>query len=74
MPDKYGENVWSKKRDLKLVWKDDVAVKHGFGPHNTLMIDSEYCKIRDFLDNSILLPPYTEEEVRFPTKSSLVSE
>jgi len=46
-----------------LIWKDDKAKKFGFGPHNTVIIDSEAFKVRDWPRNSIVVKPYTLNDV-----------
>jgi len=61
--DAQGPEVWSTKRDLNKVWGKDRVKDLGIGPKNTLMIDSEPFKVRDFLANTFLLEPYTVEEV-----------
>lgn len=61
------KEVWKKMRDLNLVWADDRAKKLGFGPKNTLMIDSEYEKVRDFLDNSLLIKPFELDDLKNQT-------
>lgn len=45
------------------VWKDDSSINDGFGPHNTLMLDSDFSKVREYLKNSIVITPYEKEEV-----------
>ena len=50
-------------RNLKLVWEDEKAQKEKFGPSNTLMIDSEAFKVRKHKENSIVIQPYTLDQV-----------
>ena len=40
----------------------------GFGFHNTLLIDSEFDKVRDYPKNSIVLRPYEAAEVLAPSE------
>jgi hypothetical protein len=54
------EQAWETKRDLNKVWMDDKCTKYGFDRNNTLMIDSEARKVRDFMENSIVIKPYTQ--------------
>lgn len=64
MPD-IGPNkeVWATKRKLEKIFEYDKVEERGFNFHNTLMIDSEAEKVRDYKLNSIVLHPYTEQEV-----------
>lgn len=50
-------------RNLSMIWKDDKAINEGFSEKNTLLIDSEAFKVRKCADNSIVLKPYTLDEV-----------
>jgi hypothetical protein len=63
LPDPEGENGWSTMRSLNLVWSDANTKKEGFGPTNTLMIDSEAQKVRKNRANSIVIQPYSKEEL-----------
>ena len=53
-------------RDLSKVWSDDLAQEEGFNASNTLMIDSEYRKVRNWVENSIVVTPYSKDEVIAP--------
>lgn len=66
-PDKDAKEEWKKMRDLNLVWADDRAKKLGFGPKNTLLIDSEYAKVRDFLANALLIKPFELDDLKNQT-------
>lgn len=46
-----------------MVWQDDKAKAEGFGENNTLIIDSEAFKVRNYKLNSVVIKPYTLEEV-----------
>lgn len=42
----------------------DKVEEWGFKFHNTLMLDSDHEKVKDYPLNSIVVPPYTLEEVQ----------
>lgn len=62
VPDELAEKAWSTKRKLQMIW-DDQKCDGVFNHMNTLLIDSEAIKIRDYEQNSIVTRPYTLEEV-----------
>ena len=60
--------VYATKRDLSKVFDHYKCKEHGFGLHNTIMIDSDVEKVIDYPKNSIVIKPYEESEVRKPTE------
>lgn len=54
-----GKEKWATKRDLDRVFKHPKIAQMGFGYHNTLMIDSDAEKVRDYPLNSIVIKPYS---------------
>lgn len=65
-PDVLGPDNWSTKRDLKKVWEDKAVKEYEFDKDSTLVIDSSWLKVRDYQENSLVVPPYTEHEVKNP--------
>ena len=63
MPDIEGKEAWSTMRDLQLVWADEKCKKDGYGPKNTIIIDSEAFKVRKHPLNSIVIKPYSKEDL-----------
>ena len=59
---------WETKRNLNKVLKHQKCRDYGFGLHNTIMIDNEFYKIKDFQKNSILIKEYEESQVKKPTE------
>jgi hypothetical protein len=57
---------YATKRCLTKVLDHHKCKEQGFTLHNTLMIDSELEKILDLTANSILIKPYTTEDVLKP--------
>ncbi len=58
-----GREKWATKRDLEKVFTHPKVKQLGFDYSNTLIIDSESVKVRDFPKNSIVLKPYTLEDL-----------
>ena len=50
-------------RDLTKVWEDAQSKKFNFGPTNTFMVDSDPRKVRDHLQNAIVVEPYTFQDL-----------
>ena len=63
-----GKEAWATKRKLEKVFESDKAADRGFNFNNTLMIDSDYEKVRDYPLNSIVVEPYSEEAVTNPSE------
>ncbi|CDW81122.1 UNKNOWN [Stylonychia lemnae] len=61
-----GKEHWATKRSLEKVFQNEKIEERGFNFKNTLMIDSEYDKVRDYPFNSIVIEPYSEEALRNP--------
>ncbi len=59
-----GKPSWATKRCLEKIFESARALEKGFSFHNTLMIDSDAYKVRDYPLNSLVLEPYTEADVR----------
>lgn len=62
VPDE-GPKGYETKRSLERIFNHQDCKTHGFGLSNTFMIDSEAKKVRDFKDNSIVIKPYTLDQV-----------
>lgn len=60
--------VWATKRDLSKVLNHHKCKEYGFDLHNTVMIDSDLIKVKDYPKNSIVIKPYEESELRKPTE------
>lgn len=58
-----GKPEWATKRCLEKIFESPRVEEMGFGFKNTLMIDSEAEKVRDYPLNSLVLEPYTLEDV-----------
>jgi hypothetical protein len=59
--DPTGENDWDTMRDLPRVWQELVergTPKNCFGPHNTIMLDDTWRKMRAHPNNVIVIPEY----------------
>lgn len=54
-----GRDPWATKRDLGKVFEHPKVKLLGFSYHNTLLVDSDALKVRDYPLNSIVLRPYT---------------
>lgn len=65
--DKYyralAENKWDTYRDLNKIYKDEFSDQHGLNKSNTLLIDSEVRKVQYDLENSLVFPAYTQQDV-----------
>ena len=61
--DPEGDYKWSTMRDLDRIWDDERCQKLKFNSSNTIVIDSEFCKVREILPNSIVVDPYQEIEL-----------
>lgn len=58
-----GRDSWATKRDLNKVFKNPKVQASGFSWHNTLLVDSDAVKVRDYPLNSLILEPYTLEHL-----------
>jgi hypothetical protein len=58
--DPEGLKVYSSKRNLKQIWRNEHDI---FGPLNTLVIDFDTIKMRDYIGNTFIIEPYTKEMV-----------
>jgi len=65
--DPEGDNEWDTKRDLQKIWDTEKCKAMNFNETNTVMVDSTFRKVRDFKNNSFILPQYTEEDVIYKT-------
>ena len=63
-----GKKEYATKRSLEKVLEHQSCKDLGFGFHNTLLIDSEFDKVRDYPKNSIVLKPYEASEVLAPSE------
>eukprot|EP00457_Paulinella_chromatophora_P006613 gb/GEZN01006632.1/.p1 GENE.gb/GEZN01006632.1/~~gb/GEZN01006632.1/.p1 ORF type:complete len:245 (-),score=18.94 gb/GEZN01006632.1/:675-1409(-) len=59
--DPKGTHSWDTMRDLRLIWKHHSS--KGFNANNTIMIEAERRKVRNWKENSIIPPEFTEEHV-----------
>lgn len=51
------------KRDLGRVWRHPRVRREGYGAHNTLLIEPDLSKARDWRSNTISALPYTADDV-----------
>ncbi len=58
--------AYATKRSLERVLDHHKCRDEKFNMSNTLMIDSEAIKIRDYLNNAITVKPYDIDEVLKP--------
>ncbi|KAK3277329.1 hypothetical protein CYMTET_14653 [Cymbomonas tetramitiformis] len=61
-----GPNDWDTKRDLDLIWRVPKIRCQGFDHTNTLVIDAEERKVKDYRENALVVPEYDEVELRRP--------
>jgi hypothetical protein len=54
-----GREPWATKRDLNKVFDHPKVKSIGFSWHNTLLVDSDAVKVREYPLNSLILEPYT---------------
>ena len=54
---------WSTKRKLTKVLDHEKCKYYGFGFQNTIMIDSDFYKVKDYRENSIIIKEYDESQV-----------
>eukprot|EP00854_Cymbomonas_tetramitiformis_P032419 gene32419-41115_t len=59
-PDPEGPNDWDTKRDLDLIWRVPKIRCQGFDHTNTLVIDAEERKVKDYRENALVVPEYDE--------------
>ena len=55
-----GENSWSMMRDLPKIWSSRDTPAYNHSERTTIMIDDSYAKMREYPDNMLLIPEYTE--------------
>ena len=60
--------VYAMKRDLTKVFEHSRCQESGFSFQNSVMIDSDLKKVKDYPLNSIVIHEYTEAEVRSPNE------
>lgn len=63
-PDPAGPKAWSTKRDLNKVWDSPECLRAGFNKSNTVIVDAEAFKLRDFKENAVVVPEYTFEDLQ----------
>ena len=56
---------WATYRDLTKVFNDPKIQQKAFAASNTLLIDSEAEKVQLWLSNSLVVEPYSKEDVCF---------
>lgn len=66
-PDPDGEYSTDTVRDLSKVWSHLTE----YGPENTILVDNELRKCEEFSENSIIMPPFLDEELSDRNDSSL---
>ena len=54
---------WATYRDLEKVFADPKMQQKGFNATNTLLIDSEAEKVQLWRENSLVVEPFTKEDV-----------
>lgn len=67
VPDQ-GPKGYETKRSLERIFDYQECKNLGFGLSNTLMIDSEAKKVRDYKDNSVIIKPYSLDQVLSPSE------
>lgn len=68
-PDKpWGVDPWDMMRNMESVWQSPECTSLNIGPESTICIDNEIRKIREYPNNAIIVPSYTEESVRASEK------
>jgi len=60
--DPEGKHKHDTMRDLNLVWKDPM-LEGEFGPTNTIMIDDDMHKVRNYKENAIVIYAFTKEHL-----------
>ena len=61
--DPEGPNVWSMMRDLPLIWNTPNSPGYGHNECSTIMIDDSWAKMREYPENVIVLPEFSESDV-----------
>lgn len=59
-----GKKEYATKRDLSLVFEHHKCKEYGFTMENTLVIDSEFEKVRNYPNNAVVIKAYDLEEVK----------
>ena len=67
--DPEGVESWDTVRDVEKIFLEENGI---FGFHNTVLLDNETRKIRDFIDNGILVGEYGLEEATNDQQGSLL--
>eukprot|EP00607_Mallomonas_marina_P002110 CAMPEP_0182432778 /NCGR_PEP_ID=MMETSP1167-20130531/58853_1 /TAXON_ID=2988 /ORGANISM="Mallomonas Sp, Strain CCMP3275" /LENGTH=130 /DNA_ID=CAMNT_0024620705 /DNA_START=216 /DNA_END=604 /DNA_ORIENTATION=+ len=60
-PDPDGDKSWSMMRDMSRIWNMKDTVAYGYTEYNTLMIDDSPSKMREYPNNVLVIPEYTQE-------------
>lgn len=53
----------SPQKQLSRVWKTSFSISQGFGPHNTVLVESQYERCGSIRQGLVLMPPYTKHEL-----------
>jgi hypothetical protein len=71
--DPLGEHSWSFMRDLPKIWNCKNSPGYGHNETTTLMIDDTITKMREYPDNVIVVPEFTEQGVVKGTDTVLIA-
>ena len=58
-----GDKAWSMMRDLPRLWSLEDTPAYNHSELTTIMIDDSYAKMREYPDNVLILPEYTEKVI-----------
>lgn len=62
--DPEGPNHWSMMRDLPRIWSTENSPGYGHSERTTIMIDDSLMKMREYPDNAIIIPEFSESMVQ----------
>ena len=57
-PDHDAEKAWATKRDLAKVWDDPAVRAAGFTAGNTLLVETDPRKAKDWVRNTLIMPAF----------------
>lgn len=72
--DPKGKEDWDTIRDLNRVWAHPIVASHGFDASNTLLIECEPRKAREWKANTISPTEYTKKDVIAKKKDRTLHE
>lgn len=53
----------SPQKQLSRVWQTSFSIAQGFGPRNSLLVESQYERCGSVKQGLVLMPPYTKHEL-----------